>query len=242
MKRTLMELAELADRLRRFRSGDGTSPPPGVERLAVAGRLVARLGHEREHADATALGETATALAHSARRASLAVDRRLLALLDALADLLEDLLGAVDEGADPTRFLDRRDWPRFRPDHAGSPPAEGDPAAGPVLLLVASVFRRAALEDRFAAANIPCETVIEPAAVVTRLQRSPRPRWVVCDDQEPERHLNRLREQLGGAGDLPPLVLLVPGGTPKENLAARRGADHLWYEPFDPADLPIRGR
>ena len=240
--RTLTELAELANRLRRFRSGPGDHPPPGVERLAVAGRLVACLGGEAGITEVVFLGETAVGLALAVRQAPAAVDARLLDLVADLAELLESLLGAVDEGRDPVAFLDCRDWARYRPGQ-GPPvaPAPGG-AQGPALLLVASEFRRAALRDRFAAAGLACEVAADPAAALARLGREPAPRWVVCDDQEPLRHLGCLRELLAArGGGRPPLVLLAPGGVGVEStpeiLAARRGADHLWHEPFDPADL-----
>jgi len=242
--RTLIELAELANRLRRFRSGPGDNPAPGVERLAVAGRLVARLGGETGTTDVVFLGETAVGLALAVRQAPAAVDARLLALVADLAELLENLLGAVDEGRDPVAFLGGRDWARYRPEQ--DPPVVPAPggAQGPALLLVASEFRRAALRDRFAAAGLACEVAVDPAAALARLGREPAPRWVICDDQEPLRHLSRLRELLAARGGCrPPLVLLAPGGVGVENapeiIAARRGADRLWHEPFDPVDLGV---
>lgn len=248
--RTMTELAELANQLRRFRSGPGDRLPPGVRRLTVAGRLVARLGRETGTDEALTLGETASTLARAAGGAPSAMDARLLGLLTALADLLEDLLGAVDEGVSPAAFLARCDWARYRP--GGAPPNPAAPVPGPVLLLVASEFRRAILSDRLEAADLPCEIVADPHGALARLERAPRPRWVVCDDLEPTRHLGRLRALLAGApGERPLLVLLAPGGAARANapldgppetpeiLAARRGADHLWREPFDPADLPV---
>jgi CheY-like chemotaxis protein len=230
-------MAELADRLRLFASGPRAAPAAGVRRLAVAGRLVARQGEETDHAAAARLGEAAVALARAVDRAPAAVDARLLALVADLGELLEDYLAAVDAGRSPATFLAGQDWCRIA--GAALPERPADPRAGPALLLVASDFRRGAVHDKLGAAGIPCEVLDDPRAVPARLERDPPPRWIVCDDQEPRRLLERVRRLLDGRprGARPPLVLLAPGSAPAEKLAARRGADLVWQEPFEPAEL-----
>lgn len=231
------ELAELADRLRLFRSGPGGAPPAGVARLAVGARLLIRLSAETGHGDTARLGEAAQALARSVEQAPAAVDENLLDLVSNLAGLLEQCLAAADDGTPAGEFLERQDWSLLGALEFGT--GGHDAGRRPALLVVASRFRRDAVRDKLAGAGVPCEQLDDPRSVAVRLEREPAPRWIICDDQEPERRLAALCGILDARGGArPPVILLVAGAAAGEKSAARPGADSIWIEPFDPADLP----
>jgi len=111
-----------------------------------------------------------------------------------------------------------------------------------VLLLVDSTFRRNQIKDKLSdrdyRVEIPCDT----AQTLEFLSTGPSPRAVLCDNLEPTRHLSKIRagmSALPGVANIP-LVLVAGGplaGSMDKARARTLGADAVWKEPFDHADL-----
>jgi CheY-like chemotaxis protein len=109
-------------------------------------------------------------------------------------------------------------------------------------LLVDSMFRRDEIRDKLADRDyqvaIPCDIT----QALEFLAAGPAPRAILCDNLEPTRHLDRLREGLSSlTGDTNiPLVLVVGSslaGARDDERAKSLGAVAAWREPFDPVEL-----
>jgi CheY-like chemotaxis protein len=111
-----------------------------------------------------------------------------------------------------------------------------------ILLLVDSMFRRDEIRDKLADRDyqvaIPCDIT----QALEFLAAGPAPRAILCDNLEPTRHLDRLREGLSSltGGTNIPLVLVVGSslaGARDDERAKSLGAVAAWREPFDPVEL-----
>lgn len=111
-----------------------------------------------------------------------------------------------------------------------------------VLLLVDSTFRRDQIKDKLSDREYRVEIPCDPAQTLEFLSSGPAPRAVLCDNLEPTRHLSIIRagmSSLPGVADIP-LVLIAGGpltGSVDRARARTLGADAVWREPFDQADL-----
>ena len=124
-------------------------------------------------------------------------------------------------------------------DEGGSGPGRSAPL---LLLLVDSTFRRDQITEKLAGHDYRLEVPCDPGQTLEFLTSGSVPRAVLCDNLEPTRHLDRVRDGLaaGTATVTVPLVLVVGSsstGAADLQRAKSLGAEGAWREPYDPADL-----
>ncbi len=117
-----------------------------------------------------------------------------------------------------------------------------DRGAPLLLLLVDSTFRRDQITEKLAGHVFRVEIPCDPGQTLEFLAAGSLPRAVLCDNVEPTRHLDRVRDGLaeGTAAGTVPLVLIVGSsstGAADLQRAKSLGAEGAWREPYDPADL-----
>jgi hypothetical protein len=238
-------LAELHARLRLSPSGSGR-PPAALDRLLVTATLLPEL---------SARDVGFVPLARSLDRLMAAVEAdpslwpdHLDHSLDSLADFLESVLAASDEGAatlgeeDEWRHQENLWSASSGPDgttgDGGDCPGPRPIAGGMVIVAVDGDLRREQVRDRVRAAGF--EAVPAEVDDVLGLAEEAGAVGILADDLEPGRNLARLAVEADPAGRRCPLILLSAGKCDpvvEADRARRSGANGAWCEPWDPIVL-----
>jgi len=109
---------------------------------------------------------------------------------------------------------------------------------GSILMVVENDLRRALLRERLLNAGFVVEEVANAAAAESRLRRAPTPLAVLCDNVEPNCHLEAMSQRTRSDAVAVPLVLVTGARAPAaRQRAGWLGALGAWIDPYAVPDL-----